>query len=54
MNISITLKGLTMLMAILGIVSISVFEDLLIPYSFFGAGIILYVISFILTRKKET
>ena len=54
MNIIIALHGLMMLLLILGIVSISVFEDRLIAYSFMGAGIILSVISLIMNRKKET
>jgi len=54
MNISDILRGLGILLVILGVIFISVFEDRLIPYSFMGAGITLSVISLIMRRKKET
>ena len=52
MNIGAILRGLSMLLVILGIISIIVFEDRLITYSFMGAGIILSVISLIMRRKE--
>ena len=54
MNISDVLRGLGILLVILGIIFVYAFEDILIPYSLLGVGVTLNVISRIMRRKKET